>query len=132
MISNRIDLTANKSINKYFTSGLGTLKPHGWPLIMMAGKVCGAEGGFPTWEFSSTKSCEFLSHQWSLHKSLAYKSLSRSSFSELEGLLLLSSFPSPQYLYRFWKRQFLCTVYLFHYFVSQWEALHLGGYSFKD
>lgn len=142
MVNNRVDLTANRSINKYSSSGLGSLSHMAAPK-WDGRKSVWQEGVFPTWEFSSTKSCEYISHQRSLDNSLAHKLLSCPSFSELEELLpsllylpsppfpspplplsssLLSSpppLPSLQSLYRFWKRQILCTVYLFHYFVSQ-------------
>lgn len=63
---NRRDLIANRNINKYPAAGLGTLEPHDWLLSMMARKVCGTEGSFPAWEFSSAKPRELISHEWGL------------------------------------------------------------------
>lgn len=111
MINTRADLTASRSISKSSTSGLGTLEPHGRLLGMTAGKVCGAEGMFPAWEFSSTRSCELLSHQCSLDNALARGPLSCPSFRAEE---LLS--PPPLSICTDFGKNISCTLQT--YFIS--------------
>lgn len=120
MLNNGIDLIANKNMNRYPTAGLGMLEPHDWLLSTMAGKVCGAEIIFPTWEFSSTEHASSLviSKAWITHQPANI--LFRPLLSELDELFpsALPSppsplIPSPQYLDRFEKRQVQGTVYFF-------------------
>ena len=130
---NRIDLIANRNINKYSAAGLGILEPHDWLPSMMARKVCGTEGSFPTWESARPNhvSSSVMSGAWATQAS----SLGQ---EELLPSVLMPplSPPLPSLLLNIWvdfRKDNSCALHThFVTLCSQWVALLLWGCSSKD